>query len=143
MEAAIQQEGIEGLCSLAAGLTREGIVVEETETGLFIGLEDAPGKQGAHVQLAGPGVLQQGSRQGMPEFGDGQSLGLGFKVHLVLKRRQAPEHRHDPIKGTETAFLVGAQSLIGLAVAQGMQTIGGCHRNRSAGCTGTEGWGQR
>ena len=58
VETAVEQEGVEGIGVGAAGLTNQGIVVVEGEAGLFVGLKHAPGEQGAHVELAGPGLLE-------------------------------------------------------------------------------------
>jgi len=107
MEAALQQEGVEGFGVAAAGLGRQGIVVEEGEAGLLVGLKDAPGKEGAHVQLRGPGGLEDRLGQLMAQLSEGQALGLLNKIVLVLKGREALQDRHDPVKGAKGLLLVG------------------------------------
>ena len=85
VEAAVEQEGVEAFGVGAARLAGQGVVVIEGEAGLLVGLEHAPGEQGAHVELAGPGLLQHRQGQLMAQFRQGQALGFGHEVALVLQ----------------------------------------------------------
>ena len=124
MKAAVEQEGLEVFGRAAAGLAGQRVVVEEAEAGLLIGLEHAPGEQGAHVQLAGPGGFQDRQGQGMAELRFGQPLGLGNEIGFVLEGRQTLQHRHDPIEGAECPLLVGTQGGVGAAIAERVEAAG-------------------
>ena len=87
MKAAVEQEGVEVFGRAAAGLAGQRVVVEEAEAGLLIGLEHAPGEQGAHVQLAGPGGFQDRQGQRMAELRFGKPLRLDDEISFVLEGR--------------------------------------------------------
>ena len=85
MESTGQQKLIEGLGCGTARLASQGIVLKESVAGLFVGFKYTPGEQGAHVELAHPGLFENGQRQLEAQFGPSQPLGLLDEISLVLQ----------------------------------------------------------
>ena len=161
VEAAGEQKGVEFLRGRAAGLARQGIVAEKTVAGLLVGLEDAPGEQGAHVELADPGLLEDRQGQAETQLLLGQGLGPFHEVVIVLQGREPLQHRHDPVEGILHASVVGLEGGVGGGIGERMQAHGpvaephrrqapgeigatGCHRPApgGAGAEGADGGGR-
>ena len=132
-----EQERIERFTGGTAGLACQRIVLEEGVASLLVGFEQAPGKQGAHVQLAHPGLLQDRQGELKAQLSLGQSLGLLDEIRLVLERGKALEHGHDPIEGSFHLLVVGLQGRIGLTIREGMEP----HRCRPSQASASEGQG--
>jgi hypothetical protein len=60
-------------------------VLKESVAGLFVGFKYTPSEQSAHVELAYPGLLENGQRQLKAQFGPGQLLGLLDEISLMLE----------------------------------------------------------
>ena len=86
VEAAGQQELLKVFRLPGVALAAERVVLEELGAHLFVGLEHAPGKQGAHIKLGYPGLLQDWQRQLVAQFVPGQLLGPDDEVSFVLER---------------------------------------------------------
>jgi len=121
VEPAGEQKGIETVGRSGALLTAQGVVVEESGTRLLVGLEQAPGKQGAHVELAHPGGFEHRQGQRKTQLLASHRLGPFHEVIVVLERRETLEHRHDPVEGGFGAGVVGEQGLVGGQVGQGVE----------------------
>jgi hypothetical protein len=80
VETAVEQELLEPF-AVPGG---QGMIPEEARAHLLVGLEDAPGEQGAHVELGHPGVLEQWQGQLKSQLTLGDRLGPGHEVGLVL-----------------------------------------------------------
>ena len=86
MDPTVEQELFELPGGSTARTGIQGIVLEEAVTEQPVAFEHTPGEQGAHVEGANPGPLQDVIRQIKAEFGPAQPLGLGNEISFVLKR---------------------------------------------------------
>ena len=130
METTRKQKGVEGFGGGTARTGPKGILFVKSSAGLLVGFKNAPGKQGAHVQLGDPGPLQNRQGQLITEFCLGHSLGLVDEVAFVLQGGKLLQHRHDAIECRLHPGVVGMESSIAGAITEGMESTGAAGSQR-------------
>ena len=120
MKPAREQKRIKRLGALGAWPGRQGVLAEKVNAGLLISLEQAPGKQAAHVQLLHPGRFQDRQGELALQFGTGHGLSPLHEIIFMLKCRDALQHRHDSIEALLHRQVVGLKSSVGSSVCKGM-----------------------